>query len=317
VLSAPGDSFGAAVDTQNQQVQAFENRMSGSVQAMLDRVLGTGNSTVQVTAELNFDQTVTNTTRYFSDPETPPLSDTSTTETYSAPGADPAGGVVGPDGQLDPDAPGPDGTTDYRKKTRTSDNAVNKEVEQREAAPGDVESLHVGIVLDTESAKGVDAAAIEDLVVSGLGIDKRRGDSVEVSVMPFDRTAEKAAADDLAAADAAAEKAQLMSWAKTGGLALLVLLILLLAYLRGRRRNKAREQATTYMVEQLRRDAVDRANQPEIDTPPAAALALEVHDPVPSTDMTAEMREEIAAMVERQPEDVAQLLRGWLVERGS
>ena len=30
--------------------------------------------------------------------------------------------------------------------------------------------------------------------------------------------------------------------------------------------------------------------------------------------MNAEVREEIAALVERQPEDVAALLRGWLVE---
>jgi flagellar M-ring protein FliF len=32
-------------------------------------------------------------------------------------------------------------------------------------------------------------------------------------------------------------------------------------------------------------------------------------------DESAEMRDELAALVERQPEDVAALLRGWLVER--
>ena len=32
-------------------------------------------------------------------------------------------------------------------------------------------------------------------------------------------------------------------------------------------------------------------------------------------DATDEMRDELASLVERQPEDVAALLRGWLVER--
>lgn len=320
VLSAPGDSFGAAVDTQSQQVETFEKRINGSVQSMLDRVVGAGNSAVQVTANLNFDKTVTDTTRYFSEPDTPPLSESETTETYTAPNGAAGGGVVGPDGQLDPGAAagGADAgaTTDYRKRTRTADNSVNREVEHREAAPGAVESLNVGIVLDAEAAGGMNPEAISDLVTSGLGIDQRRGDTIEVSVLPFDRSAEELAAEELAAAEAAAEEAEMMSLIKNGGLALLVLAILLLAYLRGRKRNKAREDATTYMVEQLRRDAVERTKTPVIDTPPAAALALDVRDPKPVTDMTAEMRNEITAMVERQPEDVASLLRGWLVERG-
>jgi flagellar M-ring protein FliF len=40
-------------------------------------------------------------------------------------------------------------------------------------------------------------------------------------------------------------------------------------------------------------------------------LALEAAE----ADVNAEVRDEIAALVERQPEDVAALLRGWLVER--
>jgi flagellar M-ring protein FliF len=40
-------------------------------------------------------------------------------------------------------------------------------------------------------------------------------------------------------------------------------------------------------------------------------LALESAE----ADAANDMRDEIAALVERQPEDVAALLRGWLVER--
>ena len=308
VLSAAGDAAATIGDARAQQVKAFEDRMGGSVAETLDRVLGPGNSAVQVTADLNFDETTTQTTRYFTDPDAVPLKDSTTTETYNAPGGagGTTGGVVGPDGALDPTAT-TDGATEYSKETRTSDNAVGQEVEQREAAPGNVESLHVGVVLDSQALGAIDINEVQNLVSSSLGIDEARGDTVEVTSMPFDRSAEEDAAAALAAAEKADSQAEMMSMAKTGGLVLLVLLVLLAAWRQSKRRMKAREQATSYVVEQLRRNE-----------PPAAAVAA----PIAATaaidtghaDLRLAARDEIAALVERQPEEVAQLLRGWLVE---
>ena len=74
-------------------------------------------------------------------------------------------------------------------------------------------------------------------------------------------------------------------------------------------------EATTYVVEQLRqREAERRAHGP-------ARAALEHAagrcwpSSAPSATSADEMRDELAALVERQPEDVAALLRGWLVEK--
>jgi len=317
VLSAPGDSFNGAVDSQAQQVQAFEDRTTASVQEMLDPVLGAGNSTVQVTADLNFDKTVTQTTRYFADPETPPLSETSSTETYTAPQGAASGGVVGPDGALDPTAGAGAGgdPTSYKQKSVTADNSVSRSVEHREAAPGSVGSLHVAIVMDTQSVGAIQATDVQDLVAAGLGIDPKRGDTVQVNVMPFDRSAEEAAAAEIAAAEAADKKAELMSMARTGAVALLVLGLLVGAWLRSRKRNKARAQATSYVVEQLRQQSADRADRTAIESPNAGAPALESAPTAPAMpDTSAVVRDEIAALVERQPEEVAQLLRGWLVD---
>jgi flagellar M-ring protein FliF len=312
VLSAPGDMFSAAADSQAQQVEAFEERTSASVQQMLDRILGAGNSTVQVTAQLNFDKTVTDTTRYFADPDVPALSESTTTENYTTPGEAQQGGVVGPDGALDPNAGDAAGETTYTQRAQTSDNAVGRSVEHREAAPGSVGSLHVGVVMDTQALGGTQARDVEDLVVSMLGVDPGRGDTVEVSALPFDRSAEQAAAAEIAAAEAAEKRAELMSMARTGGLVLLVLLLLLGAWLRGRKRNKARAQATTYVVEQLRQQQAERS---AIEAPTEAIPALEGAGPAPAMpDTTTVVRDEIAALVERQPEEVAQLLRGWLVD---
>ena len=92
-------------------------------------------------------------------------------------------------------------------------------------------------------------------------------------------------------------------------LPLMVLLALGLAWLRGRKRNKKREQATSYVVEQLRTDAARRGEQ-SLESPASAMLSLES-----ARTPDDEIRDELAALVERQPEDVATLLRGWLVER--
>lgn len=316
VLSASGDGFDNMADTRSQQVTAFEERMSDSVQTVLDRVLGAGNTAVQVTADLNFDKSVTNSTRYFSDPELPPLSESALTERYDAPNDPAFGGVVGPDGLLDTNAgANPAGAnTNYTKKQRTTDNAVGQTVEQREAAPGSVGSLHVGVVLDQRALGAVAPEEVQTLISSALGVNPERGDTVEVSVMPFDRSAEEAAEAALAAAKAADEKAELMSLFRTGGLVLLVLLLALGTWLRTRKREQARHDATNYVVEQLRRQPAELDRQPELE-PAMAVLEQSPRAQIPDTN--AGTRGEIAALVERQPEEVAQLLRGWLVEQGS
>jgi flagellar M-ring protein FliF len=305
VLSAAGDDAATLGDARAQQVESFEQDMQKSVQQVLDRVLGPGNSAVQITADLNFDKTTTQTTRYFSDPNATPLRDSTSTETYETPaGGGTTGGVVGPDGQLTQDT-NADGATSYEKETRTSDNAVNTEVEQREAAPGNVESLHVGVVLDTQSLGEIQTNEVQDLVASALGVDEQRGDTVEVTSMPFDRTAEEDAAAAIAAAEKEESRTAMVSMAKTGGLVLLVLLVLLAAWRQSKRRMKAREQATSYVVEQLRRN-----EPPAAVASPLAAPALDSGH----SELRMAARDEIAALVEKQPEEVAQLLRGWLVE---
>ncbi len=307
LLSVAGEGVDSVAGSRTQQVNAFEAQMTRSVVSVLDRVLGPGNSAVQVTADLNFDETTTHTTRYFTDPNVVPLSDSTTTEKYTgAQGSGSgAGGAVGPAGQFG-QASG-SGATKYQKKQRTSDNAVSQTVEQRNAAPGNIESLHVGIVLDRNALHGgTSPAIVQSLVASALGIDPKRGDTVQVSALPFDRTQEKADAAALVAAKAADQRAQLIALGKTLGLSLVVGTVLFIAWRRGRKRQQLRDKATTYVVEQLRRGpdpmpAIGATPTPELGGPHGSELRVAARD-------------EISALVERQPEEVAQLLRGWLVD---
>jgi len=310
VLSAPDGSATSVSNARTQQTQEVQGQLHDRLQSMLDRVLGAGNSTVEVTAELDFDKAVTERTTYGVAEGVPPVRSSSSSETYTGPGGgDQLGGVVGPDGQMDPLATGNGGDSAYEKKEVTKDNSVNSEVERRETSPGAIKNVHVGVVLDAAAARAIDPKSIADLVTATVGIDRKRGDTVNVSTLPFDRTAEEATAAELAAAEeerAAAARWQRIKYGALGGL---VLLGLLIAWLAARRRARARTEATQYVVEQLR--AEQELKQQEALEPSPATLALEQSE----LDESEALREELVALVERQPDDVAALLRGWLVDR--
>lgn len=308
LTSDSGDTGSGAVTARAKQVDAFQSSLQSEVQSVLDRVVGPGNSTTTVTADLDFDKSITDTRQYNATDGVPPLSETRNSETYNgaAAGTGNANGVVGPDGQMDPAAGTGNPDASYQNESRTRDNAVGETVEHRERAPGSINSMHVAVALDATAAAAIQPEVIKDLISSAIGIKPDRGDTIEVSALPFDRSVEEATAAELAAAqkadEAQARNALFRNLGIGGGIALMVLL----AWLQARRRAAAREEATSYVVEQLRLDAARRT--PEIDSPAVAALeASELGE-----DDT--LREDLIALVEKQPEDVASLLRGWLVE---
>lgn len=316
VLSDESGAGGVGAGPQAQAVTDFQARKTQQIQTMLDRVLGAGNSTVQVSADLDFDKSVQESTSYSADKKTPPLSESTSKESYNGPGtAGGSTGVLGPDGQMDSLNNGGTGTgtSDYVKESATKDNAVETTKEHREAAPGSVRSLHVGVVLDSTAAQGVDAADVKDLIAAAVGINETRGDTVEVSTMAFDRTADDAAAAELAAAAKAKADARRWSMIRNGGIAAAILAMVLLAWLRARRGKRERDARTDILVEQLRADAAARAANAAALEPAPAVAALEAADQAAND----EMRREIAALAERQPDEIATLLRGWLVERPS
>lgn len=314
VLSEGGDSATGMTTGRNRQVEEYQDQLNAKVQTMLDRVFGPGNSSVQVTAVLDFDRRVTETTTYGNSKKVPTISESVQDETYSgtgAPGAGGVGGVVGPDAQLETGGAGTDGS--YRNSSTVRENGIDKVVEQAETAPGSIKSLHAAVVVDTNSEVVVDASEIDDLVSAAIGLDVDRGDTIATSVVPFDTSVEDANAAALLEAQAANAAASRNAWIRNGVLGGVVLLLAGLAWRRSRRSTRAREDATSYVVEQLRQEQADRlALQAAQDRVDDAATQLSLA-PVPVA--VDGMRDELVALVERQPDEVAALLRGWLVER--
>jgi len=305
-----GAAIGTGGDNGNEsQTVAFQNRMNASLQNMLDSVVGPGHAVVTTTAELDFDQTETTTKTYSSDPSVAALSESISREAYN--GNDQGtGGVLGPDNiQVPNGSTSSTGTGQYENSSTVRNNAVNEINETRRSAPGAVKRLNVAVLLDSTTAGTVDSAQVQQLVSVAAGVDATRGDSVAVAAMPFDTSAAEAAQKALADSSAAEASAKQSSLVKTAALALVVLILLFLAW-RASRRAKKRKALSPAELAHL------EAMQAALEQQRLAELNAAIPQPAIEASQEDESREErqreIEQMVEDQPEEMAALLRGWL-----
>jgi flagellar M-ring protein FliF len=317
-----GDPAGAA--TQAQQTGSYEQRLNSALQQMLVPVVGAGHSVVQVTADLNYDQTNTKSQTYVSDKKNPPLAQSTTTEIFNGTGSglSGVGGVLGADniqvpttvGTTNPTGVG--GANKYSKISGTQDNAVGMVTQTTQSAPGTVRKLNVAVVLDQINLpKGVTSAQIQALVSSAVGLNAKRGDTIQVSALPFDQTAAVSNKQALDAAAKAAKQGKLLGYAKTAGLALLIVALLVIASLRARKSGKT-EPLTVEEQQQLEdmQAALERSRTLALEGGTGTAVAGLPPDPALERDR---QQRQLVALVERQPDEVAQLLRGWLADRRS
>lgn len=244
VIDAEGNVLSqVGVGTMSPDAQAgdYEQAVAGQVQAMLDRVVGSGNAVVAVRAEVDTSSSEELTEEFTQPQDTPALSEHTRTEAYAGAGGREAG-VLGPDNIAVPD--GGTGESTYDAEETTRNNAVNKTTRTTTTPAGRLVRQTVSVALDARAAGAMDRAALADLVAAAAGVDEERGDRVEVEVMPFNTDAAEAAAAALAeaeAAAAAAERARTIRNVALGAGALLLLLLALL--LRVSRRRRERREA--------------------------------------------------------------------------
>jgi flagellar M-ring protein FliF len=309
MLSGGGASGAGAsgnASATDEQTAAFEDRMSKAAQNVLDKVVGPNHSVVRVNAQLNFDDTQGTSTVYgTASPSAAPLSEARVDESYSGNGA--AGG--GTLGQILPTAVATSGTNGgYTRSQSTVNNSVDQSVTKTVVAPGGVKRMTVAVVLDAKTAGTLNTAQIQALVANAVGLDTARGDSVQVDSLPFDTTAEAAATKELAAAAKAAKNASYLALAKKVGIALLILIIFFMAM---RRRKKDETTIETMATDLPNSGLVLNPEQAALGSGSQLAIAAE-------SEVTRDkMRDDVAALVDNQPDDVAQMLQGWLAERKS
>ena len=201
VLSAVGIGATGSAD---KQASDYESGVQNAVQAMLDKVVGVGNATVVVAADLSTESASRVEESFTSPTEALTLSDSVDTETYTGTGGA-AAGVLGTDTAATTEGTGTDGT--FSSESTTRNNAVNKVTENRTIPAGSITRQTVSVALNADAAGAVNVADVTSLVASAAGIDAVRGDAVTVEVMAFSTAGATAAADALKASTDAASAA--------------------------------------------------------------------------------------------------------------
>jgi flagellar M-ring protein FliF len=328
VLSAVGTG---ATGSASQQSNDYDTRVQTSVQAMLDKVVGAGNSTVVVAADVN-PNSGTKVQESFAAPTggAAPLNETSTKEQFTGNGSGAgATGVLGPDNIAVPGGSASSGTGNYVNESATKNNSVDKTTQSTTIPAGALTKQTVSVAINSKVAKNLNLGNINDLVAKAAGIDTSRGDALSVQMVDFDASGSAAAAAALKAADEQAANDNLWSTIRTGLIAagIGIPLILALFFVTRRGRKQEREDidlgeiasvATTWpgdaVTQPLALDDVEARRLLEASQPPTAPTAI-----LPQIDSEGvaleRKRAEIDALAGADPDRTAELLRGLLDDR--
>lgn len=300
VLSAVGVG---ATGSANQQASDYESRVGAAVQTMLDKVVGPGNASVVVAADMSYESAERVEEQYETPLEAPVLNEQLDSESYTGAGGNATGGVLGPDNIA---VPGADGESLFSSESSTRNNAINKVTESRSIPAGSIRRQSVSVAIDKEAAAGLSVAALQSLVATAAGIDADRGDEVTVEVMAFNAAGAVTAAEALKAAEAAAVTDRVLSIVTVAGIVAAVTLPLIIGiamYLRRRRHHDA------VAIEKLS-DILDAPTLPMqlTHTLPPLELSPPPEGYVPGD--AERQRADIDALAGRDPQKTAEFLRG-------
>lgn len=316
-------SLAAAPSSQLELQRQFQTNLERSVQSLLEQVLGPGNVAARVTAELDFDQTATETTRFSSPTNNNQGLLTNIEEfTKSFEGSTDAGQVVGVQanapGQAVPTypsvAPGPSRNSAEELQRRAT-YAVDKIVEQSRPAQGRVKRLSVAVMVNSNLTPQ-QQQAIENTVAAAAGIDARRGDQVTVTGMAFN-TQMLDAMRQAEAAQRQAARASLRNYLIAGGA---IGVLALFMFLRSRRKPEASDEfegmplpGAMVMAGAGGATVAVGGPAPQPDSEPILSRQR-VREKTPDELEKERLEQEIHKLAESRPEDVAALLKTWLAE---
>lgn len=270
--------------------QRVEQTLSEKVQQMLETVLGPGRATVRVSAEVNMTSVSTVTEQYS------PTGKVATKEEIKS------NSEVEPAAATEAGKQAQAGTK--KDETITTEYVVGKMVEQKVIVPGEVTGLSVAAVVDltpaevnqaqgTQAAKIMQAADVEKLIETSLGLNLKGRDSLKVVEAKFFRPAPSA--EDLQPA----KKLDYMMIAKQGSLGITAICALLVLKIFTRAKNKASAAA------------------PAAAGAPALPAAVEPMGMLPGA-MNAEpviVRRQLTEVMRNNPDQTRRLFVNWLQEK--
>ena len=173
--------------------QDYEKQLEGSIQSMLEPVVGSGKVIVRANATMDFDQVQIDTENY-GDKQ---VQSDHTVQTTSNSGTGNAEGAAGTTSNIPTyPATSAQGSGQTQTTDKTTNYLVDTQTEHQVVAPGQIKRLSLSVVVDGQ-LEAVQQKQIQDMVSAAAGIIPGRGDTLTVAGMPFNNTAANQMAQEL------------------------------------------------------------------------------------------------------------------------
>jgi len=269
----------------------YEDDLAKSLQSMLEKVLGTGKAVVRASVELDFDQVETS-TEEFGDKV---LRSEQIKEQSSEGSANTDSGVAGTSSNL-PDIPsypaGGIGETSSETSETIRNYEINRFIETRKKAPGEIKRLSVAVIIDGQLSSQ-EEADIRDVIARAAGINEARGDLISISGLTFNTEAYSQLQEQL---DKETARQNMLELVKYGIIGVAVLAFVALVFLFLRR-------------------GMGKTAQPIAASPQMPITGEDLYAQLNPVDQEkAAMQQRIDKIAKTQPENIAKVIRTWLAE---
>jgi flagellar M-ring protein FliF len=321
VLAGPDNVAG----TDSASIQSgVERGLSAKIQALVDQALGSGHSSVALSAQLDLDKvekTVT-TIAPINDQNYTPTSVQTQNETYGGSSGTGAGGIPGAGSNIPglPTYPGnlpaasgapaasaaPTGSAvpgaGYVKTQQTVNYANSQTIEKIVQQPGAIKRLSVAVLVDETAAKGLAPESLKAAISAAIGADATRGDVVTVTAVPF----AAAAATTPDAASGIADTVGGVGGTIVGALLAVVLLFLVWRNLRALR-HRADEMQLVH-AGPTNQGLLEPGTSYNANGSSASIAPLPEYDDTPQ----AKIQERLRIVADEKPEEIVGLVNSWL-----
>lgn len=317
VLSAVGTDSAASSSKQSSE---YETRVRDSIQQMLDKVVGPGNATVAVAADMSQESGQRTAESYSTPTDSPAINESASTDSTgsAASSSGTSAGVLGPDNIAVPSVPATGNGVTSQQVTRN--NAINKVTESTTIPAGELKRQTVSVAINSAVAGSLNLKNITSLVNAAAGYDKARGDQVSVQLVSFNAIGAVDAAKQIAAQAATEAADRTASIVRTAlivlGIAIPVIIAIVIIARRTRRRALAfEEEREARELAELRSMMTDNTVPMSLTAPPAANPLGYTQLPPAEPGDTDRKRAEIDALAGADPQRTADVLRGLMEDR--
>jgi flagellar M-ring protein FliF len=309
------DGFGMTA-TQLGLQQQYEQSLTEGAQGMLDRALGASKATVSVRAAMNFDRGEVEKETFTTPEKGTPRSSSTVTETYTTAAGPESGQIPGAlanvpaaNGNLPAAAtPAAAGNgTNYQRQEQTSNFEVDRTKTKSTTAPGKVQRLTVSLLLD-ESVAQEQVDALKANVSAAVGLDEKRGDSIAVSRVKFDRTSIEEAQ---AAFKSDASQQRLMGYARL--LLPVIVLALGFVFFRTLMKSVGRRAAGGFSAYDAS-GVMLPAGAASLQVAHAAAAIRALPSPADAEIRKSDLELSVERLASSNPDSVIEVVQSWLRE---